>query len=96
MTTFTMPTPQALQNHTVEIRCKPEYHRFLIGKNGANIRKVRDQFGARIMFPQKSSDEEPELVTIIGTKEKAEAARQHLQKLIKDLVSSGTEQPVYI
>jgi transcription antitermination factor NusA-like protein len=31
---------QAQLNHTVEIRCKPEYHRFLIGRGGANIRKV--------------------------------------------------------
>ena len=31
---------QAQQHHSLEIRCKPEYHRFLIGRGGANIRKV--------------------------------------------------------
>lgn len=76
---------QALNNHSLEIRCKPEYHRFLIGRGGANIRKVRDEFGARVIFPQKSSDDDAEAVTIIGRKEKAEAARDHLLKLIKDL-----------
>ncbi len=77
---------QALQHHTLEIHCKPEYHRFLIGRQGANIRRVRDQFGAHVIFPQKSSDDDSETVTIIGPKEKAEAAKAHLEKLIKDLV----------
>ncbi len=31
---------QEANNHTLELRCKPEYHRFLIGRGGANIRKV--------------------------------------------------------
>jgi predicted PilT family ATPase len=76
---------QAQLNHTVEIRCKPEYHRFLIGRGGANIRKVRDQFGARVIFPQRNSDDDAETITIMGKKEKAEAAKDHLQKLIKEL-----------
>lgn len=80
--------PQAQEHHTLEIRCKPEYHRFLIGRQGANIRRVRDQFGARIIFPQKSSDDDHEIVVIIGRKENAEGAKQHLEKLIKDLVST--------
>lgn len=77
---------QAQEHHTLELRCKPEYHRFLIGRQGSNIRRVRDQFGARIIFPQKSSDDDSETVMIIGTKEKAMAAKEHLEKLIKDLV----------
>ncbi len=31
---------QVANSHTLEIRCKPDYHRFLIGRGGANIRKV--------------------------------------------------------
>jgi predicted PilT family ATPase len=76
---------QAQLKHTLEIKCKPEYHRFLIGRGGANIRKVRDQFGARVIFPHKDSEDDPETITIIGKKEKTEAAREHLQKLIKEL-----------
>ena len=49
---------------------------------------MRDQFGARILFPQKSSDDDKEVVMIIGRQEKAEAAKEHLQKLIRDLVSN--------
>ena len=40
------------------------------------------------MFPNRSGDDDPEVITIIGRKEKAEAAKNHLEKLIKDLVSS--------
>ena len=29
-----------LSSYTVEIRAKAQHHKFLIGKNGANIRKV--------------------------------------------------------
>ncbi len=81
---------QAEENHTIEISCKPSYHRFLIGRGGANIRKVRDKFGARVMFPQKSSEEDCDVVTIIGRKEKAEAAKEHLLQLIQDLVGVYT------
>lgn len=40
------------------------------------------------MFPQKSSEDDSDTVTIIGRKEKAEAVKEHLLKLIQDLVSS--------
>ena len=47
---------------------------------------MRDQFGARVMFPSRSGDDDPEVVTIIGRKEKVEGAKNHLEKLIKELV----------
>ena len=56
---------------------------------------MRDQFGAHIIFPQKSCDDDTETVLIIGMKEKAEAAKAHLEKLIKDLVS-GREAPIIL
>ncbi|KAK7888780.1 hypothetical protein WMY93_024340 [Mugilogobius chulae] len=43
------------KSHTAELRAKPEYHKFLIGKGGGNIRKVRDSTGARIIFPQRTT-----------------------------------------
>lgn len=32
---------QELEKYSVEIRAKPKHHRFLIGRNGANIKKVK-------------------------------------------------------
>lgn len=77
--------PQETNSYTLEIRAKSQHHRFLIGRGGANIKKVRENTGARVVFPTPS-DEDKELITIIGKKEGVEAAKQELLKAIKDLV----------
>ncbi|XP_019637669.1 PREDICTED: vigilin-like [Branchiostoma belcheri] len=75
---------RAQSGHTSEVRAKPEHHKFLIGRGGSNIRKVRDNTGARIIFPT-AKDDDQELITIMGTKEAVAAARAELENLIKDL-----------
>ncbi|XP_061098856.1 vigilin-like [Conger conger] len=72
------------KSHTVELRAKPEYHKFLIGKGGANIRKVRDSTGARIIFPT-ADDQDQELITVVGTEEAVRDAAKELEGLIKNL-----------
>lgn len=73
---------------TAELTAKAEHHRFLIGKNGANIRKIRETTGARIVFPTRQ-DENKELITIIGKKESVENAKKELEVKIKDLVRTS-------
>jgi hypothetical protein len=48
---------------------------------------VRDNTGARIIFPTKD-DEDQELIHIIGKKEAVQAAKEELEKAIKQLVSA--------
>ncbi|KAG9277768.1 vigilin [Astyanax mexicanus] len=72
------------KSHTAELRAKPEYHKFLIGKGGGNIRKVRDSTGARIIFPT-AEDKDQELITVIGTEEAVAEAQKELEALIKSL-----------
>ncbi|XP_062306966.1 high density lipoprotein binding protein a isoform X1 [Osmerus eperlanus] len=72
------------KNHTAELRAKPEYHKFLIGKGGVNIRKVRDNTGARIIFPT-ADDPDQELITVVGTEEAVAEAQKELEKLIQSL-----------
>uniref|UniRef100_A0A3Q0RAW3 Vigilin n=1 Tax=Amphilophus citrinellus TaxID=61819 RepID=A0A3Q0RAW3_AMPCI len=72
------------KSHTVELHAKPEYHKFLIGKGGGNIRKVRDSTGARIIFPTPE-DKDQELITVVGTEEAVREAQKELQELIKSL-----------
>lgn len=67
-----------------EIRAKSEYHKFLIGRGGSKIRKVRENTGARIIFPS-GDDADQELITIIGTKEGVAEAKAEILALIKDL-----------
>uniref|UniRef100_A0A8C2CZB6 Vigilin n=1 Tax=Cyprinus carpio TaxID=7962 RepID=A0A8C2CZB6_CYPCA len=75
---------QQVNNFSVELQAKPEYHKFLIGRGGANIRRVRDRTGARIIFP--SPDElEQEHITIMGKEEAVWLAQKELETLIKNL-----------
>lgn len=73
-----------LSSYTLEVRAKAQQHKFLIGKNGANIKKIRDSTGARIVFPN-SSDDDRELITIIGKKDAVEQAKAILEEAIKDI-----------
>ncbi|XP_017280693.1 high density lipoprotein binding protein a isoform X2 [Kryptolebias marmoratus] len=72
------------KSFTAELHAKPEYHKFLIGKGGGNIRKVRDSTGARIIFPTPD-DKDQELITVIGTEEAVRTAQRELEDLIKSL-----------
>merc|ERR1712038_1274331 len=73
-----------LSSCTAEVRAKPEHHKFLIGRQGANIQSVRDKTGARIIFPSEK-DNDREVITILGTKESVAAAKKELESRIKDL-----------
>lgn len=73
-----------LASYTAEVRAKAQHHKFLIGKNGANIKKIRDSTGARIVFPS-STDEDREIITIIGKKDAVEEAKAALEATIKDI-----------
>ncbi|PWA28929.1 hypothetical protein CCH79_00012951 [Gambusia affinis] len=73
-----------VNNFTVELQAKPEYHKFLIGRGGANIRRVRDRTGARIIFPSPD-DTEQELITIVGKEEAVRQAQKELEILVKNL-----------
>lgn len=77
---------EIVNENLLQVRAKPQHHKFLIGKSGANIKKIRDSTGARIVFPN-NSDEDRELITIIGKKEAVEQAKTILQRAIKDIVS---------
>ena len=37
------------------------------------------------MFPTKTNGDDSEIITIIGRKEKVEAAKKHMEEMIKDL-----------
>ncbi|KRT83784.1 K Homology domain containing protein, partial [Oryctes borbonicus] len=73
-----------LASYIAEVRAKPQHHKFLIGKNGANIKKIRDSTGARVVFPT-NEDEDNELITIIGKKDAVEQAKSLLEASIRDI-----------
>eukprot|EP00118_Oscarella_pearsei_P024630 m.306469 g.306469 ORF g.306469 m.306469 type:complete len:1252 (+) comp41271_c0_seq1:220-3975(+) len=75
---------RALENFSAEVKAKPEFHRYLIGRGGTNIRKVKEQTGARIIFPNEKDDDRSSII-IIGKEESVKKATVHLEKLIKEL-----------
>lgn len=85
-TLLEMANEKQLSSMSAEVRAKPEHHKFLIGRNGANVQSIRDKTGARIIFPNEK-DTDRELITILGTKEAVAEAKKELEARIKGLVS---------
>jgi len=79
-----LSTEKQLTSVTAEVRAKPEHHKFLIGVKGANIKSVREETGARIIFPTEK-DTDREAITILGTKEAVAQAKKELEARIKAL-----------
>jgi len=81
---MSLSSEKQLSSCSAEVRAKPEHHKFLIGRQGANIQSVRDKTGARIIFPSEK-DNDREAITILGTKEAVAQAKIELEARIKDL-----------
>jgi polyribonucleotide nucleotidyltransferase len=73
-----------LSGISVEVKAKPQHHKFLIGRAGCHIQKIRDETGARIIFPGPN-DVDRESITIIGTKEAVAKAKVELEARVTDL-----------
>merc|ERR1719483_698460 len=73
-----------LSGISVEVKAKPQHHKFLIGRAGVHIQKIRDETGARIIFPG-ANDDDRESITIVGTKEAVEAAKVIVEARVKEL-----------
>ena len=71
----------------------------MIGRNGANIRKIRELTGARIVFPSDSeanSAKERDIITIVGREESVKKAREELEARIKELVGFALNKKVLV
>lgn len=56
----------------------------MIGKGGANIRKIREETSTRIDLPPEGSDSD--MIVITGRKEDVEKARDRILKIQSELV----------
>jgi len=74
---------------TAELKAKPEYHKFLIGRGGSKVKLLRENTGARVIFPSISDPPELQhLITIVGRQEAVEAAKKDLEEKIASLEST--------
>ncbi|XP_049728095.1 vigilin-like [Elephas maximus indicus] len=74
------------KSYAVVLQVKPQYHKFLMSKNGGNVPKICDETGAHIVFPLPE-DENQELITITGIEEAVKDAQKELEALIQNLDS---------
>merc|ERR1712227_1197979 len=79
-----MSEEKQLSGITAEIKAKAQHHKFLIGKAGIHIQKIRDDTGARIIFPDPN-DTDKETIVVIGTKEAVDSAKKTMEAKIKEL-----------
>ena len=77
-----------LESYCVEVIAKSDYHRFLIGKKGANVQKLKKEFGVNYAFP-RPEDKEQDTITIMGKKEQVEKAAENLRESIKELENTA-------
>jgi polyribonucleotide nucleotidyltransferase len=67
------------------VTAKSEFHRFLIGRGGTRIKKIRDVFpDVRILFPRET-DKDQQTIHLIGRKEEVAQVKATLEKLIVEL-----------
>ncbi|GMR35164.1 hypothetical protein PMAYCL1PPCAC_05359 [Pristionchus mayeri] len=66
------------------VKAKPEFHRFIIGKGGARINKIKSAGNVRIMFPRQA-DADQESIHLLGTKDEVVRAKAELEAIIKQL-----------
>lgn len=90
-TLLEMSSEKQLSSFTAEVRANPKHHRFLIGKKGASIKKIREQTGARIIFPT-NDDKDKEVITIIGKKENVETAKLQLEAIIREVNNNAESE----
>merc|ERR1719379_875772 len=62
-----------------------EYHRYIIGKSGAGTRQIMEDYDVNI-----------NIITITGTKDNVEKAREDLEEKVKDLNAKSFEARVEV
>ena len=77
-----------LESYCVDVTAKADYHRFLIGKKGANVQRLKKEFGVNYAFP-RPEDTDQDTITIMGRKEQVEKAAANLRLSIKEMENTA-------
>lgn len=81
------------ESFQMEVKCEPEYVRFIIGKQGANSNKIKEDFGVRLVFPNQKDTAAP--IIILGKDANVKKAAAHISSEIKKL-SETSEASVQV
>ena len=85
-----------IESHvTKEITIKHRFHTMLIGANGQNIKKLRDQFsGVVVSFPD--AGEKCDKVTLRGPADEVEKCAEYLEEMARDAAAANHRQIVRV
>lgn len=70
-----------------EIKVNSRYHRFIIGKNGVNIKHIREETGAQIHIPSEGTENiaSSDSIRIEGSFQSVAKAKHELESIIKKI-----------
>lgn len=71
-------------SYSISVPIFKQFHKNIIGKGGANIKKIREESNTKIDLPAENSNSET--IVITGKRANCEAARSRILSIQKDLV----------
>lgn len=74
----------------IEVPIYKQFHKFIIGKGGANIRKIREETHTKIDLPAEG--DKNDVITITGKRENVEEAREKIRKIQDELENIVSEE----
>lgn len=77
-------------SYQIQVPIFKQFHKFIIGKGGGNIKKIREETNTRIDLPAEG--EKNDVITITGRKENVEDARVKIRKIQDELETIVTEE----
>jgi transcription antitermination factor NusA-like protein len=77
-------------SYQIDVPIYKQFHKFIIGKGGANIRKIREETHTKIDLPAEG--DKNDVITITGKKEDVEEAREKIRKIQDELENIVTEE----
>uniref|UniRef100_A0A0K0FBP1 Dodeca-satellite-binding protein 1 (inferred by orthology to a D. melanogaster protein) n=1 Tax=Strongyloides venezuelensis TaxID=75913 RepID=A0A0K0FBP1_STRVS len=73
------------QTEESSVKAQSSFHKFLIGKAGSKVKKIRETYSTvRILFPDEK-DEKSDIIQIVGKKDEVQAVKKLLEQQIEEL-----------
>lgn len=83
-------TGSSLVQASGSIQIPKEHHRFILGQKGKNLKELEQTTATKIHVPR--TDENSDTITITGSKEGIDLARDHIQKISEEKSKQGVER----
>ena len=77
-------------SYQVKVPIFKQFHKFIIGKGGANIKRIRDETDTKIDLPDSGSDSD--MITITGKKPNVNKAVSEIQKIQNEMANITSQE----